>query len=149
MGLGLWIKGAFLVAVSWVGLFGLSVQAADTSSQTDPSKVASPQECLTGANIHTPFVHQKFYKGERELLGYNPRYYPGIFAFDELNRPYVRTPDGMIQTLDVANQWVKLDFKPAIKAALPDWDGQLATGPFAAEELIGVLIFVCAYGNQE
>jgi formylglycine-generating enzyme required for sulfatase activity len=94
-----------------------------------------PTEINPAANPYTPFQHQRFYKGERELLGYNPRYFPGNFAFDELNRPYTRTPDGTIQTLDAENQWRKLDFKPAIKAAFPDWDGRLDTGPFAAEEI--------------
>jgi hypothetical protein len=113
-----------------------SIIAASSASSLLLTTGLLAAEIKQGVNPYTPFQHQRFYQGEREQLGYNPQYFPGNFAFDELNRPYTRTPDGMIQTLDSRNQWIKLDFKPAIKKAFPEWDGQLNTGPFAGEEIV-------------
>jgi formylglycine-generating enzyme required for sulfatase activity len=88
------------------------------------------------ANIYTPFCHQSFFQGERELLGYKPKYQPGLISFDEANIPYIRTRKGEIQTLAKSGKWLKLDFKPAIKAAYPKWDGKLFNGAFAEERIV-------------
>ncbi len=65
----------------------------------------------------TPIVHQKYYLGERELLGYNPRFMPtSRVAFDALNRPILMaiapdidagdgTRDGYLQMLGDDGQW--------------------------------------------
>ncbi len=93
-------------------------------------------EVNSNANIYTPFKHHKYYQGEREQFGYNPQYYPGIFSFDDSNRPYVRTRDGIIQTIDEHGKWIQFDFKPFIKNSYPNWNGSLFAGPFAEERIV-------------
>ncbi len=99
-------------------------------------KVESSQEYRKGANIYTPIVHQKYFKGERELLGYNPKYTPNVISFDAVNKPYIRTEEGFVQTLDERGQWLRNDFKPFIKQSIPNWDGSYGTGAFAEERII-------------
>ena len=98
--------------------------------------ISNGSEYKNGADIYTPFKHKQFYQGERELLGYKPRYIPGQVSFDEKNIPYIRTKDGCIQTMDKDGKWLKLDFKPAVKAAFPKWNGELFNGPFAEERVV-------------
>jgi len=57
----------------------------------------------------TPIVHQKYYLGERELLGYDPRFMPtGRVAFDLRNRPLIRAADPVIEQSDGSRDgWVQ------------------------------------------
>ena len=93
-------------------------------------------EVAKGADIHVPLIHQTYYKGERELLGYSPKYKPNIVSFDDKNTPYIRTEDGCVQVLNKTGKWVEIDFKAAIKAAYPKWNGKLKSGPFAEERIV-------------
>ena len=99
------------------------------------SGIAEP-EVKAGADIYAPFKHQPYYRGERELTGYQPEYPPNVVAFDQQNRPYIRDGAGLIHTLDQAGKWIKIDFKPFIKKTYPQWDGSMHNGPFAEERIV-------------
>lgn len=96
----------------------------------------SQPEVKAGANIYAPFIHRKYYCGEREQAGYNPLYHPNIVSFDQRNRPYIRDGAGFIHTLNQTEKWIKIDFKPFIKKAYPQWNGQMHNGPFAEERIV-------------
>ena len=95
---------------------------------TEPERPELPQPVVG------PIYHESYYRGERELFGYAPRFEPNVVSFDAQNRPYMRTLGsggltayGTIQTL-VGGKWIALDFVSSIRAALPDWEG-----PFRAD----------------
>lgn len=87
-----------------------------------------------------PVLHEAFFRGERELLGYDPRFLPtsGV-AFDLDNRPYIRAAlpdreegdgsrDGAIQFPDDMGRWRILSIPDAIRRKYPGWEGTYATG---------------------
>ena len=88
----------------------------------------------------TPIVHQKYYLGERELLGYNPRFMPtSRVAFDARNRPLIMaiapdidagdgTRDGHLQMLDDDGQWRAWPIVDLLRPHFPDWGGRYQTG---------------------
>ncbi|MES2308451.1 MAG: SUMF1/EgtB/PvdO family nonheme iron enzyme [Verrucomicrobiota bacterium] len=131
------VKGILFLFLLGIGLFTVSCRKSHPISENTPLQNPSEiPEYRPGANIYTPIVHQKFYKGERELLGYHPQFTPNTISFDPQNRPYIRTTDGFVQTLDENGKWVKFDFKPFLKKAFPAWNDDLAVGPFAEERIV-------------
>lgn len=88
--------------------------------------------------VKTPIIHKKYYRGERELFDYNPKFYPNVVTFGPDNEPYIRTQGKkpMIQTLDKNGKWIKLDFLDAIKKKYPRWNGKIMTGEFVDERVI-------------
>ena len=88
--------------------------------------------------VKTPIVHKKYYRGERELFGYSPKFYPNVVTFGSDNEPYIRTrgEKPMIQTLDKNGKWIKLDFIDAIKKKFPRWNGKIQTGTFSEERIV-------------
>jgi hypothetical protein len=60
-----------------------------------------------------PIEHEAYYRGERELFGYAPRYMPTYIAFDLDNKPYIRTA-GNIQTQGNNDNWVDLPLADAV-----------------------------------
>ena len=103
----------------------LMLAAASVCLTADPG---APELAVTGP-VLAPVRHEKYYRGERELFGYRPRFQPNVVSFDLENRPYIRTtgPETVIRTLDRDGRWVSLDFKGAIRAKYPAWDGKIAT----------------------
>lgn len=112
--------------------------------------VASPYE-HGGAEINaadapviipgqTPIVHQKYYLGERELLGYNPRFMPtSPVAFDARNRPLLMAiaPDidggdgtrgGYLQMLGDDGQWRAWSIVDLLRPVFPEWGGKYVAG---------------------
>ncbi|MFH1970274.1 MAG: hypothetical protein ABIJ53_08160, partial [Verrucomicrobiota bacterium] len=84
---------------------------------------------------YAPIEHRKYFQDERYQFGYNPQYEPNIVTFDNLNVPYIRTPQGEVMTL--ANErWVRFDFTRFVSNAIPDWDGTFSTGPFTSEHVV-------------
>lgn len=87
-----------------------------------------------------PIIHQAHYRGERELLGYRPRFMPtSAVAFGPDNRPYIRatrpdvemgdgSEDGLLQTLDARGEWRAYPITRAIRRAYAGWSGTYATG---------------------
>lgn len=73
--------------------------------------------------VELPIVQRK-YEHEAVQYDYRPWYIPNVPAFDQFNRPYLRTrgvdphTTGAVQTLR-DGQWVQMDFTPAIRAAYP------------------------------
>lgn len=120
--------------------FVLAVMGLGGSAGGDP-----PGAPELGAPASAPIKHEKFFRGERELFGYNPRFEPNVVTFDPDNRPYIRSQGpmpgwtntvGVVQTLDADGRWLRLDFTPPIKERYPEWDGCLFTGPFAEERIV-------------
>ncbi|MEZ6191944.1 MAG: BNR-4 repeat-containing protein [Phycisphaerales bacterium] len=60
-----------------------------------------------------PIKHQPYFRGERELFGYAPRFVPNAVGFDTDNRPYIRD-GGVVQTPDEAGGWTRLAIAPSI-----------------------------------
>ena len=81
------------------------------------------------SRIYAPIKHQKYYKCERELFGYKPKFKPGTISFSNNNTPYIISPGNktVIQTLDKNGKWINLDFGKAIKRSFPKWNGVINT----------------------
>lgn len=107
----------------------------------------TPSE-LPGGPVFAPITHQKDWKSERDLFGYNPAFIPNLVSFDANNKPYMRQGyyfwskkkrikrnPAAIQTLTSDNQWTTLDFTAEIYKKFSWWDGQMATGPFTNERI--------------
>lgn len=70
----------------------------------------------------TPIVHEKYYRGERNLFGYAPSFVPNVVTFDNQNRPYMLTGT-TIQSLHKKNgTWEVEDLAPVIKMHYPKWN---------------------------
>ncbi len=65
-----------------------------------------------------PFEYQAYYKAERALLGYYPKYEPGQVSFDVSGKAYIRTDGAHIQYLE-DGKWQVVDLLPIIKKAVP------------------------------
>ena len=85
----------------------------------------------------TPIIHGKNFQHERELFNYNPKFYPNVVSFDKQNRPYLRTrgKKPVLETIDAAGKWHKIDFCKAIKKQYPGWNSLIATGTFTEERV--------------
>lgn len=92
----------FLAGVCITPIISCGSGEADMSPELrDPEKAVAPIE------------HQPYFRGERELFGYAPRFIPNVVGFDPDNRPYIRD-EGIVQTPDGAGGWKKLAIAPAI-----------------------------------
>lgn len=94
--------------------------------------VQGTPETQNGQRVYAPIKHKKYYQGERELFGYNPKFKPGTVSFSPENIPYIiATGDkAIIQTLDKDGKWIKLDFGKDIKRKFPQWNGFVQTHAF-------------------
>ncbi len=72
-----------------------------------PSELAEPQKAVA------PIVHEKYYRGERELFGYAPAYEPNPVGFDVDNKPYIRD-EAVVQTPDGEGKWSRLSLRSAV-----------------------------------
>jgi len=108
-----------------------------------PAAKAPPELGVAGP-VLAPIRHERFFRGERELFGYRPRFWPNTVTFDPDNRPYLRAGDehqgwkntvGVVQTLDRRGRWRRLDFTSAIRARFPKWDGTFLRSHFAEERI--------------
>ncbi len=107
-------------------LLGLpTVQAAE----------APAPELLAPTPVATPIVHQPSWREELQLFGYHPRFVAGEVSFDTERRPYIRDAS-VVQTLDDAGQWIKLDFTAAVAQAYPKWNRVFHSGDFADEQVV-------------
>lgn len=82
------------------------------------------RELAVPGPVSAPIKHQPYWRGERELLGYRPRFYPNAVTFDQQNRPHIRTKKG-IQTLNGANRWVEIPFVDSVVSDLPHWEKRI------------------------
>lgn len=86
-------------------------------------------------HVFTPIRHQKYYRGERELFGYKPRFTPNVVTFDRDNRPHMRLGT-VVQTLNGDRRWIGLDMGDSIRRAYPNWDGKIRQGPSFDERVV-------------
>jgi hypothetical protein len=80
-----------------------------------------------------PIIHQKYFKGERELFGYSPFFKPNVVTFDLQNHPYMRDRH-VIQTLR-DGKWIETNWYNAAKRLLPNWTNIAHTGSFTDERI--------------
>ncbi len=78
-------------------------------------------ELRVAGPVLTPIQHEQYFRMERELFGYHPRYAPAPVSFDADNRPYMWS--GALVTLGDDGRWSELDFDAAIKAKYSDITG--------------------------
>jgi hypothetical protein len=92
---------------------------------------------------YAPIVHQKYFRGERELFGYDPFFTPNTVTFDAFNVPYIAVgieagkdvihpsdtaTDGVVQTLDANGNWLRLSYADDIRAKYLSWNGLYKAG---------------------
>jgi formylglycine-generating enzyme required for sulfatase activity len=93
------------------------------------------RELRERGHVYTPIRHQKYYRGERELFGYNPRFTPNVVTFDRDNRPHIRH-GAIVQTISGDGRWIGLDMSDSIRAVYPAWDGEIRQGPGIEERVV-------------
>ena len=71
------------------------------------------------AQASTPFKYEAYFKTERALYGYYPKYNPGVASFDKDGRTYIRGDGTHIQYLE-NGKWQVIDIAPVVKNVLPD-----------------------------
>ena len=71
-----------------------------------------------------PFEYQAYYKAERALLGYYPKYNPGVASFDKNGKTYIRGDGTHIQYLE-DGKWKVIDLLPTIKKVIPSWSEKI------------------------
>lgn len=102
-------------------------EADATPELRDPSKAVAPIE------------HQPYFRGERELFGYAPRFIPNVVGFDPDNKPYIRDDD-VVQTPDQAGEWTRLAIAPSIVRYFRDrgepTNFQVAGGQFVDQRVV-------------
>ena len=118
-----------------------------TADNTQAAIPWTPSE-LPGGPVFAPITHQKDWKSERDLYGYNPAFIPNPVSFDQNNIPYmrqgyyfqsgkkqIRRHPVAIQTLSTTGQWEKIDFTAGVLDKYSWWDGNMHTGSFANERI--------------
>ena len=98
-------SAAFLV------LLGL---CAGRAGGAEPFVDHGGKELAVEGPVRTPIRHRKYFVGEREQFGYNPRYQPGVVTFGPDKRPLISHRGGYLLTLDDAGRWIELDVAKAI-----------------------------------
>ncbi|MCL2518136.1 MAG: hypothetical protein FWF15_06185, partial [Oscillospiraceae bacterium] len=74
-----------------------------------------PETAVTG--IVTPINYEAYYKTERALLGYYPKYSPGVASFDPSGKAYIKAGSmAHIQYLNDEGKWEVLNLEPVIDA---------------------------------
>jgi hypothetical protein len=110
---------------------GTSRGGSSSGGDVSVTSVDSPELRIPAT---APIVHQKYFKGERELFGYSPLFKPNIVTFDLHNRPYMRDKY-TIQTLK-GGRWIETNWYNATKRLLPNWVHAAHTGPFVDERVV-------------
>lgn len=124
-----------------VGIGPVSEDAMQVSVPWTPSE-------LPNGPVFAPITHQKDWKTERDLYGYNPAFIPNPVSFDQNNKAYIRQgyffqsgkeqikrDPVAIQTLGDDGKWEKIDFTAEIYKKFSWWDGNMHTGPFSNERI--------------
>jgi len=121
-------------------LTGVCMGAPIPSPYDHGGAEVDPEKALTIVPGKSPIKTKEYFLGERELLGYAPRFMPtSAVAFDRSNRPYIRasdpggtpgdgTRDGFIQTLGDDGRWLAYAIKQELQGKYPGWEGTYATG---------------------
>lgn len=89
----------------------------------DISKIGNAPEIKPGlGTVTNPITHQAYYRQERELFGYNPKYTPNPVAFgpDDVECFY---GDYGIEITDYNGTKYRSEFSDAILSDFPQWDG--------------------------
>ena len=75
-------------------------------------------------NASSPFDYRAYYKAERALFGYYPKYNPGVASFDINGKMYIRGDGTHIQYLE-NGRWKVIDILPAVKKVIPSWSEKI------------------------
>ena len=87
-------------------------------------------ELSVSVPVTTPIQHEKYFRMEGELFGYNPRYLPLPVSFDGDNRPYMLAGTSII-TLNDDGRWTEFDFDKSMKSKYKGIEGIAnRNGPF-------------------
>ncbi|MAE63205.1 MAG: hypothetical protein CMJ18_02935 [Phycisphaeraceae bacterium] len=92
--------------------------------------------------VLAPIVHEKYFRAERELFGYKPRYAPRPVTFGPDNRPWIWTGLDLI-TLEDRGAWKGLGVTDTVKAKYTDLLGGIsATDPHIGFDANGDMYIV-------
>lgn len=75
-------------------------------------------------DVTAPFEYQAYYKAERALYGYFPKYNPGVASFDKDGKTYIRGDGTHIQYLE-NGEWKTTDILPAVKKVISPYSEKI------------------------
>ncbi|MBI2082621.1 MAG: BNR-4 repeat-containing protein [Deltaproteobacteria bacterium] len=91
---------------------------------TGKGLVVSQCEYVSSLSATSPIQHEPYFRGERELFGYRPRFVPNVISFDSRNIPYVRNQLVIQKWNPRSCIWEEIDLAPIIRGKYPDWGGE-------------------------
>ena len=65
--------------------------------------------------VYTPIVHKAYFKAERALFDYYPRFEPGFVSFSPQGEAFLQYGAYIIETCDAQGQWTYIDLMPYIE----------------------------------
>lgn len=75
-------------------------------------------------DVTTPFQYEAYFKTERALYGYYPKYNPGVASFDKDGKTYIRGDGTRIQYLE-NGKWQVIDLMPVVRNVIPNASGKI------------------------
>jgi hypothetical protein len=70
------------------------------------------------ADITAPIQYQPYFKAEREIFDYYPRFQPGYVSFNESGKAYLQYGSSVVEWLDGSGQWQYIDVFDVIEDCL-------------------------------
>jgi hypothetical protein len=99
-----------VIVVSAACAFTQSVVPFDPSCLNHQFPEIDPQ-----ADITTPIQYEPYFKAERAILDYYPRFQPGYVSFDESGKAYLQYGSVIIESLDANGQWQYSDLTDVVE----------------------------------
>ncbi|MCK5849819.1 MAG: BNR-4 repeat-containing protein, partial [Kiritimatiellae bacterium] len=120
-------KSLIVCIVALFGLFfsadsraaSISVPGENYSLQIAPFEAAklnhSYPETANDSTVYTPIKYKPYFKTERALFDYYPRFEPGYVSFDPQGKSYLQYGSYTVETLDSSGQWTYHDIMPFLQ----------------------------------
>jgi len=89
------------------------IYKTDLKDQPQPLNHGFPEIDSTSEMTSAPFLHQSYFRAERALLKYYPRFTPGFPSFDPAGKVYINSGE-RIQWKDSDGQWTEVAIKPLL-----------------------------------
>lgn len=106
-------------------LFFIAATVGHAKEPLVPHRDHGGPELRVPGPVRTPIQHEKYFRGERELFGYYPRFLPGVVTFGPDNEPYIAA-GWYFQTVDASSVWQTLDISQHVRKTIAEATGYVS-----------------------